>query len=176
MISASVAPFLRWSRATTWAAFVPLRGPAPSCALPAFLAGAVFLGAAALGLPPLALFRPLGVRFDRLGLFLGAAFSGTTAVAGAATVAVVALSMFMLVSFCRDQRGHRHQSLQCTVKASGNSLRLVPYRCTGAGAGAFAGLRPGSSIGRVCATAGTSFSDQRGAGSKVWNHCGCAPP
>src|ERR1017187_3256769 len=48
MISESVAPFLRWSMATTWAVLLPSRGPALSFALAAFLplgalvAGVVF--------------------------------------------------------------------------------------------------------------------------------------
>src|ERR1035441_8010756 len=45
MISASVAPFLRWSIATTWAVLLPSRGPALSCALAAFWALGAFLAA-----------------------------------------------------------------------------------------------------------------------------------
>src|SRR5674476_587283 len=64
MISASVAPFFRWSMATTWAVLLPSRGPAPSSALAAFLAlGAflaalVFLVALALAGAPLAVCAP----------------------------------------------------------------------------------------------------------------------
>src|SRR5271154_4658917 len=60
MISASVAPFLRWSIATTWAVLLPSRGAAASStlavvlALGAFLAGVVFLVAVALTGAPLA--------------------------------------------------------------------------------------------------------------------------
>src|SRR5579863_8143109 len=54
MISASVAPFFRWSMATTWAVLLPSRGAvasdvlAPFLALAAAFAGLAFL--AALGL------------------------------------------------------------------------------------------------------------------------------
>ena len=47
MISASVAPFFRWSIATTWAVLLPSRGAAASCALAAVLALGAFLGAVA---------------------------------------------------------------------------------------------------------------------------------
>ena len=43
MISASVAPFFRWSIATTCAVLLPSRGPAVSCAFAAFLALGAFL-------------------------------------------------------------------------------------------------------------------------------------
>src|ERR1035437_1401856 len=64
MISASVAPFFRWSMATTWAVLLPSRGPAASCVLAAslavgaFLAGVVFLVALALAGAPLAACAP----------------------------------------------------------------------------------------------------------------------
>src|ERR1035437_1702773 len=64
MISASVAPFFRWSMATTWAVLLPSRWPAASCvlaaslALGAFLAGVVFLVALALAGAPLAACAP----------------------------------------------------------------------------------------------------------------------
>jgi len=65
MISASVAPFFRWSMATTWAVLLPSRGPAFSFpvagfldALAAFFVVVAFFGAAAFGLPPLALSGP----------------------------------------------------------------------------------------------------------------------
>src|ERR1019366_4576906 len=45
MISARVAPFLRWSMATTWAVLLASRGPAASGALAAFLALGAFLAA-----------------------------------------------------------------------------------------------------------------------------------
>src|ERR1035437_7129422 len=73
MISAKVAPFLRWSMATTWAVLLPSRVPALLGDLAAFLAGVVFLPLAvglALGLPPLALFWPLGAPFFRLASLL----------------------------------------------------------------------------------------------------------
>src|ERR1035438_6963951 len=47
IISSSVAPFFRWSMATTWAVLLPSRGPAPSCAFAAFLALGAFLAAVA---------------------------------------------------------------------------------------------------------------------------------
>ncbi len=47
MISASVAPFLRWSIATTCAVLLPSRGAAVSCALAASLPLGAFLAAAA---------------------------------------------------------------------------------------------------------------------------------
>src|ERR1022692_2271458 len=47
MISVSVAPFLRWSIATTCAVLLPSRGPVASCAFAAFLPlGAAFAGVA----------------------------------------------------------------------------------------------------------------------------------
>src|ERR1017187_1959904 len=97
MISARVAPFFRWSMATTWAVLLPSRGPAPSCDLAAFLAlgailaGAVFLGAVALALPPLALFWPLGAPFFVLAPFFEGAFSGATFAPCAATAAAVSV-------------------------------------------------------------------------------------
>src|SRR6266849_6245246 len=45
MISASVAPFLRWSIATTWAVLLPSLGPALSFAFAAFLPLGAFLAA-----------------------------------------------------------------------------------------------------------------------------------
>src|ERR1700681_668814 len=47
MISASVAPFFRWSMATTCAVLLPSRGPVVSCALAAFLPLGAFLAAVA---------------------------------------------------------------------------------------------------------------------------------
>src|ERR1039457_3466358 len=66
MISSSVAPFLRWSVATTWAVLLPSRGPAPSSALAAFFGLGRALGGlcAALGLL-------VGLRLRGLGLGLG---------------------------------------------------------------------------------------------------------
>src|ERR1035438_8051046 len=64
MISVKVAPFLRWSMATTWAVLLPSRGPAVSCALAAFLAlgaclaAVAFLVALALPGAPLAACAP----------------------------------------------------------------------------------------------------------------------
>src|SRR5580700_9710568 len=87
MISASVAPFFRWSMATTWAVLLPSRGAvALACAgLAALLALAFFgatlasvFGAAALALPPLAFFWPLGAPFFGLAVFFEGAFSGAT--------------------------------------------------------------------------------------------------
>src|ERR1035438_2814851 len=81
MISASVAPFFRWSMATTWAVLLPSRGAlALACAgLAAFLlALASFFGAAVLALPPLAFFWPLGPPFFGLAVFFEGAFSGAT--------------------------------------------------------------------------------------------------
>src|ERR1017187_1167663 len=70
MISASVAPFFRWSMATTRAVLLPSRGPAVSRALAAFLALGAFLAAVAFlaALPltgaPLAACAPaLALRF-----------------------------------------------------------------------------------------------------------------
>src|SRR5580700_3287112 len=64
MISTSVAPFLRCSRATTWAVLEPSRGPALSSFLTAFLAlgaalaGMAFLVGLAFAGAPLAAFAP----------------------------------------------------------------------------------------------------------------------
>jgi len=66
-ISASVAPFLRWSMAITWAVLLPSRGPAASrflaafLALGAFLAGLAFVVALALGGAPWPPVRHLGL-------------------------------------------------------------------------------------------------------------------
>src|ERR1700730_168462 len=76
IISANVAPFFRWSIATTWAVLLPSRGPAVSCAFAAFLPLGVFLAAVAFlvvlvvlafagaplaaGAPPLALRSSFG--------------------------------------------------------------------------------------------------------------------
>src|ERR1035437_211306 len=69
MISDSMAPFFRWSMATTWAVLLPSRGPALSSALAAFLplgaflAGVAFLVALAFaGAPLAACAPPLGLR------------------------------------------------------------------------------------------------------------------
>src|SRR5580704_5130108 len=86
MISASVAPFFRWSIATTWAVLLPSRAPSALGfvafgALAAFLASVLFLGLAvapALGLRPLALFWLLGAPFFGLAVFFEEAFSGAT--------------------------------------------------------------------------------------------------
>jgi hypothetical protein len=80
MISASVAPFLRWSIATTWAVLLPSRGPAPSVlaavfALGVFLVAVAFLLALAFagaplaaGAPRLALLSAFGVAGSAAGL------------------------------------------------------------------------------------------------------------
>src|ERR1035437_2600219 len=69
MISARVAPFFRWSMATTWAVLLPSRGPALSSALAAFLALVAFLAGVAFlvalafaGAPLAACSPPLGLR------------------------------------------------------------------------------------------------------------------
>src|ERR1035441_6683227 len=85
--SASVAPLARWIKARTVAVLLPSLTPpafgfaAFLGALAACLAEVAFLGlaaAAALGLPPLALFWPLGAPFLGLAPFFGEAFSGAT--------------------------------------------------------------------------------------------------
>src|ERR1039458_3467731 len=91
IISASVAPFLRCSMATTLAALG---------ALAAFFAVVAFLGAAAFGLPPLALFWLLGAPFLALAPFFGEAFSGATFAPGSATAAAWSLvSAFSVLIF-----------------------------------------------------------------------------
>src|ERR1035437_8022320 len=104
MISASVAPFFRWSMATTWAVLVPSRGPALSGAFAAFLGALAvflavvgFLGAAALA--PLALFWLLGATFFGLAAFFEGACSGATGAPCSATaaVSVVLDSAFFMV-------------------------------------------------------------------------------
>src|ERR1017187_2666220 len=96
IISASVAPFFRWSMATTWAVLVPSRGPSAlglvafAGALAAFLDGVAFLGFAvggALGLPALAALWPLGAFFFGLAPFFEEAFCGATSAPCAATAA-----------------------------------------------------------------------------------------
>src|ERR1017187_268490 len=106
IISASVAPFLRCSMATTWAVLLPSRGPALAFALAAlgalaaFFAVVAFLGAAAFGLPPLALFWLLGAPFLALAPFFGEAFSGATFAPGSATAAAWSLvSAFSVLIF-----------------------------------------------------------------------------
>src|ERR1700680_118171 len=74
MVSESVAPFFRWSIATTCAVLLPSRGPALSCAFAAFLALGAFLAPVAFlvalafagaplaaGAPPLALRSSFGL-------------------------------------------------------------------------------------------------------------------
>src|ERR1039458_3462303 len=114
--SASVAPLARWIKARTVAVLLPSLTPpafgfaAFLGALAACLAEVAFLGlaaAAALGLPPLALFWPLGAPFLGLAPFFGEAFSGATFAPCAATAAAVsvlvlgvsALWLFIFVSF-----------------------------------------------------------------------------
>src|ERR1019366_6913451 len=107
MISASVAPFFRWSMATTWAVLLPSRGPALSGvfaalgALVAFLLALASFFGAALVLAPLAAFWPLGVPFFWLAAFFEGAFSGATGAPCSATAAVsvglVGSVVFMLV-------------------------------------------------------------------------------
>src|ERR1017187_5209566 len=68
MISDSVAPFLRWSIATTWAVLVPSRGPALSSALAAFLALGAFLAAVVLLVALAFAGAPLAACVPRLAL------------------------------------------------------------------------------------------------------------
>jgi HTH-like domain len=116
-----------------WAPFVPARGPALSCGLAAFFTGVVFLGtvvlvlAAVVGLAPLAVVRPLAAAFGRPVVLAGVACSGATLAAWGAAFGVASLLVVMLVSLCRDQRGHGHESLNCATEASGFG------RCHGAG-------------------------------------------
>src|SRR6202171_196003 len=99
MISACVAPFFRWSIATTWAVLLPSRAPsafgfAAFGVLAAFLAGGVFFAlavAAGLGLPPLAPFWPLGAPF------FGAALAACAATAAAVSV-VFSVSAVIIVN------------------------------------------------------------------------------
>src|ERR1039458_10002336 len=94
MISAKVAPFFRWSMATTWAVLLPSRVPALLGDLAAFLAGVVFLPLAvglALALPPLALFWPVGAAFFWPAVRFVGAFSAATVAAGSATAAAWAV-------------------------------------------------------------------------------------
>jgi hypothetical protein len=121
MISASVAPFFRWSMATTWAVLVPSRGPSALGfadfwgALGAFLAWAVFLGVAAggaLGLPPLAALWPLGAPSLGLAPFFEEGFCG--GVGGGCVLG----GHLRLISFC-GITASRHPSLWCPRKASG---------------------------------------------------------
>src|ERR1035438_4317763 len=85
MISARVAPFFRWSIATTWAVLLPSRGGALFCACAAFarLAGPLaelnfldLVAAAAIGLPPGADFWLCGVPFFGRVVFFAGAFCG----------------------------------------------------------------------------------------------------
>src|ERR1039457_1694028 len=85
MISAKVAPLLRWSMATTWAAF---------------LDGVAFLAVLGLGLPPLAALWALGAFFLGLAPFFEEAFSGATVAPCAATAATVSVvAAFSVVIF-----------------------------------------------------------------------------
>ena len=92
MISANVAPPGRFSRSRILAVLLPSRTPSAFGfvalgPLAAFFAGLVFLGAAALSLPPLALFLALGAPFFGLAAFFEAALSGAPAAPCAATAA-----------------------------------------------------------------------------------------
>src|ERR1035438_3386963 len=81
----------------------PSRGPALSCTLAAFLALGAFLGAVALGLPPLALFWPLGAPFFVLAPFFEKAFSDATFAPCSATAAAFSVvSAFSVVIFVRS--------------------------------------------------------------------------
>src|ERR1035437_5970559 len=98
MISASVAPFFRWSMATTWAVLLPSRWPAASCvlaaslALGAFLAGVVFLVALALAGAPLAACAP-SLAFAR-AFWLAKESNGVVVVAAASSWVANALMLF----------------------------------------------------------------------------------
>src|SRR5216110_981881 len=102
MISASVAPLARPIIARIFAPLLSGRGAAvlASSRFPVFLlALASFFGAAALGLPPLAIFWPLGAPFFGAEPFFEEAFSGATVAPCSATVAtVLASALVMLVS------------------------------------------------------------------------------
>ena len=71
MISASVAPFFRWSIATTWAVLLPSRGAVASRAFAAVLLLGAFFGAV-IFLAAL----PLAVRAPLLALRSAFGFSG----------------------------------------------------------------------------------------------------
>src|ERR1035438_832901 len=110
IISESVAPFFRWSMATTWAVLLPSRGPVLSRVLAAFLVLGAFLAGVdflvVLGFvgaplaacaPRLALFLPLGELFFELAAFFAEAFSGATVALCSATAAVSVVSAFSVV-------------------------------------------------------------------------------
>jgi hypothetical protein len=99
MIASSVAPPLRWIMLMTFAHAVPSRGNFGSPA--GFLAFgdlAAFLGDAALGLPPLAVFRPLGADVFLVASFFLEVFSDATTAPVSATAAVWAV---VVVSWAR---------------------------------------------------------------------------
>jgi hypothetical protein len=92
-----------------------------------FLGTVVLVLAAVVGLAPLAVVRPLAAAFGRPVVLAGVACSGATLAAWGAAFGVASLLVVMLVSLCRDQRGHGHESLNCATEASGFG------RCHGAG-------------------------------------------
>src|ERR1019366_2848773 len=93
----------RLSRSRTWAVLLPSRTPSALAGSAFWGALAAFLGwavAAALGLPPLPLFWPLGALFFVLAAFFEEALCGATlAPCSAAAVSVVAVSVFEVVIF-----------------------------------------------------------------------------
>src|ERR1035437_5175275 len=97
MISASVAPFFRWSMATTWAVLLPSRGPALSGDfaalgdLGAFFAGVAFLVALPFaGAPLVACLPPLALR-SALGFGASPWFRICSQIRPVATLAVLKL-------------------------------------------------------------------------------------
>jgi len=68
-------------------------------ALATFFAGVAFFGALAFGLPPLALFWPLGAPGFLLAPFFEEAFSGATFAPCAATSAAVSVLVLVVSAF-----------------------------------------------------------------------------
>jgi hypothetical protein len=77
MISASAAPFFRWSMATTWAVLLPSRGPAVSGALAAFFALGAFLAAVVFLVALAFAGAPLGASAPPLALLAAFGFVGS---------------------------------------------------------------------------------------------------
>jgi hypothetical protein len=103
MISARVAPLARPIIARIFAPLLSARGALVFFAGAGFPALAPFFGAAALVLPPLAAFWPLGAPCFWLAPFFEGAFSGATCAPISATSAVVlasALVILVRILFC----------------------------------------------------------------------------
>src|SRR5664280_1868038 len=140
MISSSVAPFLRWSIATTLAVLLPSRGPALSSVLAAFLALGAFLAAVVLCWSPWPSYRTSASRaLPREILLAGKGIEGAGGRGGGFFLGAERRDVVLLVDRKRRHnrspwshalRGHHMDHSGCAHKQAnnaGNRLR----RCNG---------------------------------------------